>query len=80
MVYGSKRKRSYPLRKIILFLLINTAIFSQDLLLLYDSGYKNPETTIYLQGQTVTGTQANRIDRLISMLKDSLSITSLSSF
>jgi hypothetical protein len=70
------------MKTIILSLIICFTLHAQGLKTLgivMDGGYKNPETTLYLAGQTVSPTQAARIDRFISMLKDSLSITSLSS-
>jgi len=68
--------------KTILFLTILTQLAlpqNGKMLLLFDSGYKNAETTLYLAGQTVSGSQATRIDNFITMLKDSLGITALSS-
>jgi len=68
--------------KTILFLTILTQLAlpqNGKMLLLFDGGYKNAETTLYLTGQTVTPAQATRIDNFITMLKDSLGITSLSS-
>jgi len=68
--------------KTILFLTILTQLAlpqSSKMLLLFDDGYKNAETTLYLAGQTVSGSQATRIDNFITMLKDSLGITALSS-
>lgn len=69
------------MKKLILILLLATTLYPQssNLLLLMSGGYKNPETTLYLAGQTVSGEQATRIDNFVTMLKDSLGITSLSS-
>jgi len=71
--------------KTILFLTILTQLalpqskFSKLGVLMDEGGYKNAETTLYLTGQTVTPAQATRIDNFITMLKDSLQITALSS-
>lgn len=69
------------MKKLILFAILMGVSYAQssDLLLLYSGGYNNVETKLYLAGQTVSGAQATRIDDFITMLKDSLSITSLSS-
>ena len=72
------------LKRIILILLFVSVSYSQSfykkLIWDYAETYKNSETTIYIQGQTISQSQANRIDNFISMIKDSLGIGSLSEF
>lgn len=67
------------MKKLLLILLLSTMAFGQSpLLTLMSDGYKNPETTLYLAGQTVSGTQAARIDQFITLVKTNLGISSLS--
>lgn len=68
------------MKTIILILFLSLNLFAQSSLLTWfdNAGYDNTETTLYLQGQTVTPTQATRIDNFVSMLKDSFAVASLS--
>lgn len=64
---------------ILIFILYISSFAQSNLpLLLSSDGYKNPETTLYLAGQTVSSTTAKKIDNLVTMLKDSLQIANLS--
>lgn len=70
------------MKKILTLIILFTSLTlaqSEPLLNLFDGGYKNAETILYLKGQTVSGAQATRIDNFISMVKDSLGISALSS-
>lgn len=73
-----------PTKILLLFIILQCAIFAQSQLLLLmgdaPAGYNNAETTTYLASLTtaLSDTQATNIDQLITMLKDSLSIASLS--
>lgn len=72
------------MKKLFLILLFTVSIYPQSpLLTLMDSGvsYKNTETTLYLASLTtpISQTYAATLDSFITKVKDSLSITSLSS-
>lgn len=72
------------MKKLILFLILTSFTFSQSstmLLLMGGSDYKNVETSIYLASLTtpISKTYSATLDSFITMVKDSLNITSLSS-